>query len=285
MIIAYHGGRLGNQIFQYCALRRFAAQHVLVALGFGELLNGFDGLTFGAPDVVLERLAALVRRLGRPRVERFVARGWFGSLTHTSAAADFRPLITRGRFGGAVLVSSSYFQHQSLAETAAAASLQIKPQFLAAARALLPGLAPDPDHAYFMHVRLGDYRRYPSPQFPAMLPADWYRAQIAALRAADPLAQIIVMSDEPAAARAMVHDLPAITFSSADQMTDLALMTLCRGGGILSASSFAWWGAALLRRNAPQARLIAPTSWIGHRQQRWIPSTIVTDWLEYAPVA
>ena len=283
MLICYHGGRLGNQLFQYCAARAFAPNRPLLLFGFAELLRGFSGLEFGAPAAVVHGLSALVQRMGRKRVERFVQRGWFGTLDHTRDRADFRPLVRRGTLG-AVLVTSAYFQHQSVAATRAAAQLQFQPHYLAAARAQLAALAPDADHTYFMHVRLGDYRTFPSPEQPAMLPADWYRAQIAAIRSRDAQAHFIVMSDEPATARDYVAGLPGISFSTADQMTDLALMTLCRGGGILSASSFAWWGAALLRRDVPQPRLIAPTYWIGHRRHSWIPATLVTDWLEYAPV-
>ncbi len=283
MIICYHAGRLGNQLFQYTALHRLAPRRPLLLFGFAELHSGFDGLSYGAPPLVIDTLTALVRRLGRKRIERFVRRGWLGRLEHTRNP-EYRPIVSRGTLGTAVLVTDAYFQHQSAVDSPAAAQLQIKPQFLSAARTQLATHTDDPEHAYFVHVRLGDYRSFPSPEHAAALPAAWYRAQIAALRERDPQAQIIAMSDEPAAAREYLAGLPAVSFSTADQMTDLALMTLCRGGGVLSASSFAWWGAALLRRTAPQARLIAPLHWIGHAQSRWIPATVETDWLEYAPV-
>jgi len=56
--------------------------------------------------------------------------------------------------------------------------------------------------------------------------------------------------------------------------TDLSIMSLC-SYGILSASSFAWWGAFYAKNhNKKDNYFIAPKYWGGHRSKKWISKKI-----------
>jgi hypothetical protein len=78
------------------------------------------------------------------------------------------------------------------------------------------------------------------------------------------------MGDDPAWCEEQFGDLPHRTFSKGSPKEDLALMSLC-AGGIISNSSFAWWGAHFCARTAP---VIAPRYWFGWAQREWRPKGI-----------
>lgn len=62
---------------------------------------------------------------------------------------------------------------------------------------------------------------------------------------------------------------------------DLSIMSLC-GAGILSASSFAWWGAYYARTyNKETNYFLAPKYWLGHRIKEWRPKNFYTKWIKY----
>ena len=51
--------------------------------------------------------------------------------------------------------------------------------------------------------------------------------------------------------------------SSENEEIDFSMMTRC-SDGILSASSFAWWGACFSKINNPDGIFLAPKFWLGH---------------------
>ena len=61
---------------------------------------------------------------------------------------------------------------------------------------------------------------------------------------------------------------------------EFALMTLC-GFGVLSASSFAYWGAYFAKRNFPRGVYLAPRFWAGHTSGIWWPEHIKANFIDY----
>ena len=64
---------------------------------------------------------------------------------------------------------------------------------------------------------------------------------------------------------------------------DFVLMTQCKGG-ILSASSFSWWGAYLAKQKYSGTFFLAPKYWAGHRQKRWYPESMKSSFLDYVEI-
>ena len=61
----------------------------------------------------------------------------------------------------------------------------------------------------------------------------------------------------------------------------LIIMSYCLHG-ILSASSFAWWGAFYARSKHKQnTTFLAPKYWASHRKKKWHPANFQTDWITY----
>jgi hypothetical protein len=116
-----------------------------------------------------------------------------------------------------------------------------------------------------------------------VLPGSWYRRQIQILWDHIPGGHFIVLSDDIPYAKELVGNERDVVICSESAEVEFALMTLCNGG-VLSASSFSWWGAYFARRDSKAAVFMAPLYWLGHRTGAWEPKGIETDWLTYAPV-
>ncbi len=265
-------GRLGNQIFQYLALRSVARPHETVRLlGFDQLRAGFDGLDarFTAIDnSPLRHLHSIdyarVRRLGR-HIPGF-------DLIQETAEGEAVAPAARLR-----VCVPAWFQSPSVLNSAALARMSVKSELLDAARAAMG------DHAdcAFIHVRAGDYRTWPSVDAPAILSPQWYRTQLEELRRDGPL-HAIVVGDEPGYVDEVAEALTDATVVRTDALVEFALLTQCRAG-VLSASTFAYWGAYFAHRRAG-GRFIAPQFWAGHASQAWYPPGIASPFLDYQPV-
>jgi hypothetical protein len=122
----------------------------------------------------------------------------------------------------------------------------------------------------FVHVRRGDYLAWPSREFPAVLILDWYLSAMRQMRAMVKNLSFIIASDDHYYTADCFSDISDVAVSRCGRFTDLALMSKC-SHGILSTSSFAWWGALLSRSHrSSEARpdgngvYFAPKYWAGH---------------------
>jgi hypothetical protein len=123
----------------------------------------------------------------------------------------------------------------------------------------------------FLHVRRSDYNHYRADgQSSALLPFSYYRAAIDILSQAVRDPYFFLLGDDPAWCERAFSELPHKMVSKSSSYVDLALMSLC-AGGVVSNSSFAWWGAFLCARTAP---VIAPLYWFGWRKKEWLPNGI-----------
>lgn len=130
----------------------------------------------------------------------------------------------------------------------------------------------------FLHVRRGDYLNYTVEDgVRPLLDEGYYRQALRHLQKAQPRLHYFLLGDSPEWCAQVFADLEPQTIPTNSPLDDLALMSLC-DGGILSNSTFAWWGARLGPGTLPR---IAPRYWLGWPVGRWIPRKIMTPWLEY----
>ena len=109
-----------------------------------------------------------------------------------------------------------------------------------------------PRGAWFIHVRLGDYKLLPHHQVNLK---SYYEKCMNRVPRGAPL---ILFSDEPdecvqyftieAGSRAL--DFSVCT--NKDELVNLYMMSLCSGGAITANSTFSWWGAYFASQNARQ---------------------------------
>jgi len=264
-------GRLGNQIFQYLALRDAARPGESIRLlGFDQLRETFDGIDARFTSIDGSALRHL-RSIDYARVR--------GIGTHVPGFAlieetdDGRAVAPAARMRVSV---PAWFQSPRALSSPALPSMRVKPRLVQRAVAAMGGHT----DAAFVHVRAGDYRTWPSEQAPAILSPQWYRAQLDELRRSGPL-HAFVVGDEAAYVEEVAAALTDVTIVRAGALVEFALLTQCRAG-VLSASTFAYWGAWFASRGAG-GRFIAPQYWAGHASQAWYPPGIQSPFLEYRP--
>ena len=106
------------------------------------------------------------------------------------------------------------------------------------------------ENTAFVHVRRGDYVNLTG--FHGMPSIDYYRAAIDKTGAS----KVLVFSDDPAWCLDNFPEHQVIVGTT--KYEDLALMASCKHG-VLSNSSFSWWGAWL--GETPQSVYVAPKQW------------------------
>ncbi len=280
MILFFACGRLGNQLFQYAALKEVYPKHELVFFGFDDLHRALELVD-----------AIVIEKEKMPRGLMFSLRKLFamlamlriiGSIAESRENGAYHLRQRRGVVPGLYCFKPSFFQHAKILE-------QLNPDFdiadglvQSASRWLkVQGAVSAGRTRVFVHVRRGDYLSWPTCERPAVLGKQWYRNAMEEVRSivADPL--FIVLTDDICYAEGCFGDQPDILISHNNKFVDLALMASCELG-ILSASSFAWWGAWLSRkRHDNKGIYLAPKYWAGHRWGEWRPKGFITHWITY----
>jgi hypothetical protein len=283
MIIFIEYGRLGNQLFQYAALKTIGKEEQLYLIGFDSLSSLFDGIETKFP---LQNNSFICRSLKkiRPNLNHLLENIRLFKYLKEHSSENKRyievqsGLIPQIKYCGTLFCQSEDFFDPSVID-----NLKIKSHFLQKAKEKLDPIYSHNKTPIFVHVRRGDYCRWPSTEHPAVLPADWYYQCITEMRQHYKNPFFIFTSDDiPYVEDIFKMDNGMV--SGGSQEEDFALMSLCEGG-ILSASSFSWWAAYFAKKQSGKAIFFAPTYWGGHRNCQWHPSvSIKSSFLEYIPV-
>lgn len=281
MILFFEHGRLGNQLFQYCGLKLLFPEHKLVFLGCVDLQKNFESVDAQfIPKNVLDRWVpfGLIRRI----VLFLVAVRFLGRITEESDGEVYKLVVRTGLFWNIYVPQSTYFQHREVVDQIHNAPC-LKPGLMQVALDWLKqkGIDPDSCSPVFVHIRRGDFLHWPSREFPAVLDLAWYERSMEAMWQKNKNAVFILMSDDQFYLRDVFKESDRLAISDNPPEIDMALMSLCHSG-ILSASSFAWWGAFYARSNQEEGgTFLAPQYWGGYRAKKWYPTNFRTNWITY----
>lgn len=249
-----------------------------------EIKRLFDGLDIAGSSRSDRLLEWMFRKLGRTLFRTLSKKlGLISSIEERFADQGSEINITPGLFSRIAFGGGAYFQSPRLLDDGAVQKLRVRQEFVATARSIFEKHGLEKQKRLFVHIRRGDYTYLPSRERAVVLPGSWYRHQIQTLRDRFPGGHFIALSDDIPYARELLGNDSDVVICSESAEVEFALMTLC-DGGVLSASSFSWWGAYFARRDSNATVFVAPLYWLGHRAQRWEPDGIQTDWLIYAPV-
>ena len=275
-MIFFHatGGRLGNQLFQTALIERRKRPHELV-------------ITTQMPES-----KQLLRRLRRHKdftnpflvniadhvVSRFIVWPLIRLKMISSMVEDDRGVReTRGILP--VTYFRGYFQAPKYFLPTNITRNRIRRSFKDSAMRLIreaKGRTP-----LFVHVRRSDYGNYRADgRSSALLPASFYNSAIAILSRSIQDPHFFLLGDDPSWCEKQFSKIPYKTVSRGSSYEDLALMSLC-AGGVVSNSSFAWWGAFLCAGSAP---VIAPMYWFGWRKKEWLPKGIEASGFQFIEV-
>jgi hypothetical protein len=277
-------GRLGNQLFQYSAVRSFMTERQrLVLVDFDDLDAVFTGVRAGR--------RSSTSASDRARLSfRYRSRRLFGSPIGL-ISADRAEQVPEWVEAGSVATVRGFFQRDGIGHAQHVGALKFRPEIVGAADTFLQQHLPARSRGpvAFVHVRRGDYLRASVgpkgdglgwvPSGPSVaLSADWYRARMAEMRVRLPGVRFLLVGDDPGWARGHLSGADTVV-SDQRPGVDLALLGRC-DAGILSASSFAWWGAWFAKRNGG-GPFLAPLYWLGHAAGDWWPVRSEVSWMEY----
>lgn len=285
-VVFHQSGRLGNQVFQYAALRAAIGQR-----GPRLLLVDFDDLAATFDDVDARFLST---RRPRDRAElvlwyrmRHLRGGALGKVRPDGATGVPRVVVP-----GPIVDAGGYYQSEHAPAMSVARRLTFRASVAAAAADAMTTWfgAPRSGPVAFIAVRRGDYLRawvgvrpsgvlgWVDEGLPVALDLDWYERGMTELRDLLPGVRFLVVTDDPAWSREHLA-APDVIVSGLSGPVDLALMAQA-DAGVLSASSLAWWGARFAADRAA-GPFLAPENWLGHRVGAWWPADIAASHLTF----
>jgi hypothetical protein len=280
MLIFQESGRLGNQIFQYVALRSLCRDNeVLLLLGFNELESVFDGINakiINADSLKLDRV--LYSRL-YAYFDYLSCKGIISRISENDQLDNYELIQKKGFLDLIKFVERAYFQKETLLCKKSLANLLFKDSLLDNTKYLLDTISPL-NTKIFIHIRRGDYLFWPNKDNPAVLPASYYKKCIDTICSKVTNPFFVFTSDDPFYVADVFGDLENSYISRRSSIEDFTLMSHCQGG-ILSASSFSWWAAYFSRLNYPNGIFLAPEYWGGHSVNSWFPPNIESKFLIY----
>ena len=125
----------------------------------------------------------------------------------------------------------------------------------------------------FLHVRRGDYLKWPTADAPAALPTSFFSRGLTELHRKLPGSEVLVFSDD----HEFVGKSQFFKKFETPNLTPLeTFLTMAQAqGGIMSPSSFSYWAAEVgMARGAASNQHIAPTFWVGWPTAQWWPRKI-----------
>lgn len=134
----------------------------------------------------------------------------------------------------------------------------------------------------FVHLRRSDLMELAKDprDIKRMLPDNYYTEAVRIIQQRHPDAFYVIVGDDPRHAESLFKDLEPKYVSRLSVSEDLALMSLCEGG-VLSNSTFAWWGAFF---GGGRLSYVVPRYWSGFELGIWYPPEIragfMTDFVD-----
>lgn len=266
MIFYISDGRLGNQLFQYAFLNSIAKDNERVfAINMRQFSQSFDvsNIHFKAVNpgkYGLFFLKKLIKPLVFNVLVRFKLVGYVKQ--NRSEMSALPSLQKRKGLLPITLVESNFFQSEEFFNPHSV-DFTIKATYTNRARNFLSNV-PEEFTKVFVHVRRGDYLfvSYLGKRG-INLPKSYFDLAISEIKKEVQSPFFIFLSDDPEFVECCFSEIENKLVSSNDMVTDLATMTLCEYG-IVSNSSFSWWGAYLMNT---KKKVIFPKYWYGWKSK------------------
>lgn len=275
-------GRLGNQIFQYVAIRRIIGDSEITTPSMRSLSRVFN--VAGNLNIKLsgKKTEKLIRRILTPILFRPLFK-WlrFGTylterveqLNESSGGSSGNVLFQPGLFNVA-FVDGGYYQNlASLLKPADFLCLKVRNDVLAQAnQVVLQATQGRTRPKAVMHVRRGDYLGFKTYGLDdVVLPAAYFaRAAALARSTLGQEAEILIVTDDAAWCETALAELKPFAVVSSTEAVDFALLSMFPVA-ILSNSTFSL-AAACVGPDVQQ--IIGPEYWFGHSVKRWYPPQI-----------
>lgn len=280
MILHIENARLGNKLFQYVGLKKYFSNEKIFFFGIENTQQYFKNTNFVF--------------FGKKKISRFLFYFFkniiffliririIGLISEDITSQNFKINIKRGLFWKILVSHSNFFQHKDVI-TNIENPLILKSELRDEALNWLEKkkINSKKNAIVFLHIRRGDYLEWPTKKFPAVLDISWYKRAMNLMQQNLQNPTFIIMSDDQKYLHEQFKETNTLLISNNKPELDLSLMSYC-SAGILSPSSFAWWGAYYAKiYNKDSSYFLAPKYWIGHRSREWEPKNFYTKWITY----
>jgi hypothetical protein len=279
MIIHIENGRLGNLLFQYVGLKKYFPKKKLIFIGCNNFQDFFDNID--ANFFFIKISNQIFFRLFKLTIFALIKIRFLGVIVENPNYKNYKIIIKKGLLPSIIVSNDIFFQHKNIISKIN--NLPVLKSII-----LKKGLKwfykkkiNLKKKIVFIHIRRGDYLQYPSKEYPAVLDINWYKQAIKLIKKKLRNPIFILMSDDKYYLKKIFKESSSVFISYNKPEIDLSIMSFCNAG-ILSPSSFSWWGAFYAKiRNQNNNYFIAPKYWIGHRIYTWIPENFYTKWITY----
>lgn len=278
MIIFVADGRLGNQLFQYAFLNTIAKNNEkIICLNMNELVNGFEIDNKNFININVDKyILLIIRKFLLPILRQLVKFRVINYIKQDSINMIFLPSYKfKKGFLPITFVDIGYFQSERLFDYKKI-NFTIKEKYIEEAKRFLNKI-PSNYTKVFVHVRRGDYV---SAEYLGIkgvdLPKSYYMKAIDIISKEVENPFFIFLTDDPNFVECCFEEIECKIISKNSAYTDLAIMTLCEYG-IVSNSSFSWWGSYLMKS---RKKVIFPKYWTGWKKQIEDPVGIYPEYAE-----
>jgi hypothetical protein len=269
MIIFFADGRLGNQVFQYSFLRTIAKENeTIVCFNMEMFYRTFDFDNHHIRYVSNWHIDQFCKKIVLPLIIKPSIK--LGLINYIEQKKDnnLYPLLEWSEKKGILrflrYVNTDFFQSETFFDRNLISDLKIKEKYTVEARNFISSISDDYEKV-FIHVRRGDYliQVFDGEQG-INLPKSYFEKAIQSIKNTVKNPFFILLSDDPSFVKEWFQDLKPKLISENSMEVDLAIMALCEAG-IISNSSFSWWGAYLMNT---RKKVIAPKFWYGWKKRR-----------------
>jgi hypothetical protein len=268
MIILFSaGGRTGNQLFQLShALSARRKQEWLVTFAFGKT-RGL--LSSSCKRHWLNIESSVFRFLAEkylyPVLHHLLINTGIVSHLH-DRGNNYTMLWGKLRF---LVIMKGFFESSPQHSPDLAAYFRLNRCLQFRVRRLMESLTNE-RVPVFVHIRRADFQH-----MKWMVPDRYYPEAVSILQQKRKDLFFIIVGDDPDHAEILFEKLAPKYVSRLTVAEDLAMMSMCEGG-VLSNSTFAWWGAFFGHGGLGY---VVPKYWYGFKRKTWHPPEIQADFM------
>jgi len=265
MILFLSDGRLGNQLFQYAFLNTIATEdEKILTVNMEQFVDKFDiNNDFFIHVKTNKYTKFIIKKFFKPFMIFLVKLKLIGYIKQNRSDTSSLPSFIENK-GLLVLrlVETNFFQSEKFFNPEKI-DFKLKSDSLKLANEIFESISDDYTKI-FVHVRRGDYifEKYLGKQG-IDLPKQYFLDAIAKIKQEVKNPFFVFLSDDAGFVECCFEYIENKYISRNSMAVDLALMSLCEYG-IVSNSSFSWWGAYMMK---DRKKVIFPKYWYGWKSK------------------
>ncbi len=297
MHIFFGDGYLGNQLFQYSFIKFYLKPKKLFTTNFFPLLEFLERdkklkiyclenrilvFFFRRFFIFILKFMSFIRLINSVSLDTYRYKGTIIESDKINKRSGIIPIT---------FIYPHFFQNKKFHKSNNKNKIMIKRKHINRAKKFLDSISKDKNKIIFFHIRLGQKIRHhyhtsneknDVQKFTIFekkgtkLPNNYYMHQLKFFKKKYPNSKILIISDNIFLAKKIFSNIKDIFFSNLNLYEDLALLSLC-SHGVLSNSSFSWWGHYLMKK--PRL-VVVPKYWLGWKSKKEFPLGITPRYVK-----